>query len=93
MWAFLGSSFRTATTYSSIPSYLTLRYDIIMHNCEAWQGVVSNAEDVLQRHHLLLCVASRLVEQFGSTRRKRQMTAKELAAVNPDSIRTPLAHL
>lgn len=31
-------------------------------------------------------VLHRLVEQFGSTRRKRQMTAKELAAVNPESI-------
>lgn len=35
----------------------------------------------------------RLVEQFGSTRRKRQMTSKELAAVDPDSIRAPLCFL
>ena len=28
----------------------------------------------------------RLVEQFGSTRRKRQLTAQEMGAVNPDSI-------
>lgn len=28
----------------------------------------------------------RLVEQFGSTRRKRQLTAQEMGAVNPESI-------
>lgn len=39
--------------------------------------------------HQSCALIARLVEQFGSTRRKRQMTAKELATVNPESIGAP----
>jgi len=36
--------------------------------------------------HLTLLVNNRLVEQFGSTRRKRQLTAKENAVVRADAV-------
>jgi hypothetical protein len=54
------------------------------------QGSGAHSKPESQRFHTAInCFGAcnpRLVEQFGSTRRKRQLTAQEMGAVNPESI-------